>query len=60
MVIKEQETAMFRRFRPKTVVMVAALGLATLLGGCVVYPAGPGYYGGGGYGYGWHHHHDRW
>ena len=50
---------MFSRFRPKTVLMVAALGLATLLGGCVVYPAGPGYYGGG-YGYGWHHHHDRW
>jgi hypothetical protein len=24
---------------------VAALALAALLGGCVVYPAGPGYYG---------------
>jgi hypothetical protein len=53
-----QEAAMFSRFRPKTILLAVALGLATLLGGCVVYPAyGPGYY--GGYGYGWHHH-DRW
>jgi hypothetical protein len=48
-----------------------ALGLATLLGGCVVYPDGYGYgygyqpapyYGGAyvGYGGGWHHHHRGW
>lgn len=30
--------------------LVAALALAGALGGCVVYPAGPGY--------GYHYHHD--
>ena len=38
---------------------VVAIGLATLLGGCVVYPDG-GYYRHG-WGWGWHDHgwHDR-
>ena len=52
--------------RLRTILPVVALGLATLLGGCVVYPAypaygygyaAPGYYGGvyygGDYGGGW-------
>ncbi|MGA3004168.1 MAG: hypothetical protein ABSE20_20850 [Acetobacteraceae bacterium] len=34
--------------------IVAALCLATLLGGCVVVPARPGYYGPH-YGWGWHY-----
>jgi hypothetical protein len=34
--------------------VIAVLALAGALGGCVVYPAGGGYY--GGYG---HYHHDR-
>ena len=44
-----------RRFMP-----IAALCLATLVGGCVVVPEGPGYYGHGyghgyyGHGWGWH------
>jgi hypothetical protein len=44
---------------------LVALALATMLGGCVVEPAGYGYYHehgryyGGGWG-GYHHDHDRW
>lgn len=51
-----------RRFR---LLPLLALGLAMMLGGCVLYPDGygrgygheRGYYYGGGWGY--HHHHDR-
>lgn len=44
----------FRRCLP-----IIALALATVLGGCVVYPAGG--YREDGYGYGHHHrHYDRW
>lgn len=54
-------------FRPRIALPFAALTLALLLGGCVAYPAYPGYgyyggpyYGGGvvaygGGGWGWHH-----
>jgi len=43
-------------------VLLAALTLAALLGGCVVYPAYPayGYYGGGYYGGGWGGHDQGW
>jgi hypothetical protein len=35
--------------------VIIAVTLAALVGGCVIYPAGPGYYGGGHgyYGRGW-------
>jgi len=59
--------------RHRIVVALAALGLAAALGGCVVYPAYPGYgydpyYGGypagyvaiGGGGWGWHDHDGGW
>ena len=43
---------MFGRFRLRGLLPLAALALAALLGGCVAYPAYPGYgyYGGGYYG----------
>ena len=41
---------MFSAPRTRGLLSLGALALATLLGGCVVYPAYPGYYGGG-YGY---------
>jgi hypothetical protein len=57
------------RLRFAALLPVLALGLATLLGGCVVYPASPGYgyqpyypgpvVGFGGWGGEHHHHHDR-
>ena len=55
---------MANRFRLRAIVTPAALVLAGLLGGCVAYPAYPGYgyggpYYGGGYiggGGGWDHH----
>jgi hypothetical protein len=70
-----EEKAMTRSHsvRPRTWLALAALGLAAALGGCVAYPAYPGYgygygpyYGPGGYvavgGGGWHdndwHGHD--
>ena len=34
--------------------IIAGLALAAALSGCVVYPAGPGYY----HGYYWHHDRD--
>jgi len=39
------------------VALVAALTLAAALSGCVVYPAGPGYYGHPHY---WHGHERDW
>lgn len=40
------------RSKPRRIAaIVAALALAGLLGGCVVYPAGPGYYHAHYYGY---------
>ena len=59
-------------FRLRALLPVAAIGLAVLLGGCVAYPAYPGY--GYGYGYGapyysgayvgfgggWHGHDGGW
>lgn len=38
---------MFSAPRTRGLLSLGALALATLLGGCVVYPAYPGYYGGG-------------
>jgi len=62
---------MHRLFRARLLLPLAALGVGTMLGGCVAYPAYPAYgygyapyYGGsyvavgGGYG-GWHDHGDR-
>ena len=39
-------------FRLRSILPIAALGLAALLGGCVAYPAYPGYSAYSGYGYG--------
>ncbi|HKT16911.1 MAG TPA: hypothetical protein VJR47_02635 [Stellaceae bacterium] len=37
---------------PRIVALVAGIALAAALSGCVVYPAGPGYY------HPYYHHHD--
>jgi len=45
---------MFRTMRHRGVLALAALGLTVLVGGCVAYPAYPGYgYSGSYYGYGY-------
>lgn len=41
--------AWFRTIRYRALLPLAALGLAAVLGGCIAYPAYPGY----GYGYGY-------
>jgi hypothetical protein len=41
---------MFGAPRKRALLALATLALAALLGGCVVYPGYPGYYGGGYYG----------
>ncbi len=61
---------MARTTRFRRLLLLPALGVLTLLGGCVVYPDGGGYgygrpyYGRGpAYAYdggGWHHHHRDW
>jgi hypothetical protein len=65
---------MARRFDSRFLLPLVATGLVAMLGGCVAYPASPGYsagygydqpyYGGGyvGYGGGWHGRgwHDGW
>lgn len=40
--------------RHRVVMTMATLALTALLGGCVVYPGYPGYYGGGYYGGGYY------
>jgi hypothetical protein len=47
---------MFNRLRNRRLLALPALALAALLGGCVAYPAYPGYgyYGGGYYGGGYY------
>ena len=42
--MKEFERVRSRSLR-RAVATVAALALAAVLAGCVIYPAGPGYYG---------------
>jgi hypothetical protein len=69
MMMDTGEAKMFSAHRTRGLLSLAALAMAALLGGCIAYPAYPGYYGGGPYygggvvafGGGWHDHHwQRW
>jgi hypothetical protein len=53
--LKEGMHVMAYRFRPRSMLQLAVIGLAAMLGGCVAYPAYPGYgaYPAYGYGYGY-------